>query len=166
MKVSRGTKCFSAFHGKDINGAFPKGFLKWLKDQKWLRGETCHLCSGRVEDGHSVTVDINPEMNPSMVADARKTGIPGDQFDTVTIDPPYTKELAQKLYKTGEHFHSINVFMKEAMRITRKGGHIITLSYEIPKKPKNADIIAVWGIYTIPHKSFMRCLAVFRKGDL
>lgn len=161
--VSRGTKCFSAFHGTDLQGAFPMGFLPWLKQQNWVNGNTCHLCSGRVNDPDSFTVDIRPEMNPSLVANATDTGLEENRFTSVVIDPPYSKDLAQSLYKTGEHYKSINAFAKEGTRICSKGGTIVTLSYEIPKIPKGTKLIAVWGIYTVPHTAFMRCLAVFRK---
>lgn len=163
IEISRGTKAFSAFHGKDLNGAYPAGFLAWLKTQGWLYGDRCHLCAGQVDDPGSFRVDIRPEMEPDLIADARKTGMEDEKFDSIAIDPPYSKELAQRLYKTGEHYASINEFVKEGMRLVRWGGLVITLSYEIPKKPKSADLVAVWGIYTIPHRSFMRCLAVFRK---
>lgn len=161
--VSRGTKCFSAFHGTDTIGAFPRGFLGWLKEQQWVEGNRCHLCSGRVEDEGSFKVDIRPEMNPDLVADARNTDLEADKFDSVIIDPPYSKELAQKLYGTAEHWSSINSFVKEAMRIVCEGGTVVTLTYEIPKIPKNANLLAVWGIYTVPHRTMMRCLTVFRK---
>ncbi len=163
IEVSRGTRCFSAFHGTDLNGAFPRGFLEWLRVQGWMKGEICHLCSGRVK-GDGFRVDIRPEMEPDLVADATDTKLPEHKFDTTVIDPPYSKDLAQKLYGTGENFASINAFVKEGVRITRPGGLIVSLSYELPKIPKNAQLIAVWGIYTVPHTSFMRCLAVFKKS--
>lgn len=142
-QVSRGTKAFPAFHGKDLNGAYPSGFVKWLVAEGWLFGAVCHLCAGRVDGGFRV--DIRSEMNPDLVADARNTGLEADRFDSVAIDPPYSKELAQKLYGTAEHFASINEFVKEAMRIVKPGGTVITLSYEIPKKPKESELVAVWG---------------------
>jgi hypothetical protein len=82
------------------------------------------------------------------------------------IDPPYSRELAKKLYGTGDLYHSINVFLDEAVRITRPGGNIITLSYECPKIPRDCDLLAVWGVYQIPLLSFMRCFCVFRKREL
>ena len=161
-EISRGTKCFSAFHGTDTQGAFPKGFLKWVEDMGWMNGNVCHLCSGRVT-GRGFKVDVRPEMEPDLIADARNTGLPDKQFSTVIIDPPYSVELAQKLYGTQVHFGSINQFVKEAVRLTKEDGNIISLSYEIPKIPKGCELIAVWGIYTVPHTSFMRCFAVFRR---
>ena len=160
--ISRGTKCFSAFHGTDTQGAFPKGFLPWVKEMGWVNGNVCHLCSGRVK-GEGFRIDIRPEMEPDLVADARATGLPDEQFTSVLIDPPYSEDLAHKLYGTREHFGSINQFVKEGVRLVKPNGTVVTLSYEIPKIPKGCELIAVWGIYTVPHTAFMRCFAVFRK---
>lgn len=161
-EISRGTKCFSAFHGTDTQGAFPKGFLDWVKKMGWINGNICHLCSGRVT-GEGFRVDIRPEMSPDLIADARNTGLPDENFTSVVIDPPYSEDLAHKLYGTREHYASINQFVKEGVRLIKEGGTVVTLSYEIPKIPKTCELVAVWGIYTVPHTAFMRCFAVFRK---
>ncbi len=170
--ISRGTKCLGAWsHTRDqngdkkhYNGAFPAGFLKWLKEMSWHYGKVCHLCSGTVEDPDSFRVDINPEVKPDLVSDAANTGLPDESFDVTIIDPPYSKELAKNLYDTEKHFKGIDGFTKEASRITKKGGLIVTLSYQVPKRIKNASFIAVWGIYTIPSVGYMRCFTVSRKG--
>ena len=72
-------------------------------------------------------------------------------------------DLAKDLYGTEKHYAGINAFTKEAERICKKGGLICTLTYEIPKRIKNCDFIAVWGIYQIPSVSYMRCFTVSRK---
>lgn len=130
----------------------------------WVNGNICHLCSGRVK-GEGFRVDIRAEMEPDLVADARATGLEDERFSSVVIDPPYSEDLAHKLYGTREYYGSINQFVKEGVRITKEGGRVVTLSYEIPKIPKKCELIAVWGIYTVPHTAFMRCLAVFRKNS-
>lgn len=164
--ISRGTKCFGSFHGSKCDGAFPKGFLKWLNLQRWLLDNRCHLCAGLVEDPEAFKVDVRPEMKPDLVADATETGLPDNKFDCVIIDPPYSRELADKLYGTSKNYHSIDDFTKEGARICKPGGHVITLSYEIPRKIKGGNFIAVWGVYVIPTKQYMRCLIVWKKdGD-
>lgn len=162
MKISRGTKCFSGFHGSECEGAFPKNFLKWVLEN-WPGQKRCHLCSGMVQDNETFKVDIRPEVKPDLVADATKTGLPSAFFDWVMIDPPYTRELAQKLYKTGEQFHCISDFTKEAARLTKPGGYVLTLSYEVPLTVPGCELVACWGIYTCPLTSFMRCFSVWKK---
>lgn len=165
--VSRGTKPFgSGTNG--FGGGFPRQFLPWVRKMGWL-GEsthenTCWLCSGGIEEA-GVRVDIRAETQPTIVADATKTELVSNVFEYVVIDPPYSRELAKKLYGTADYYHSINKFIDEAVRIAAPGGNIITLSYECPKIPAGCDMLAVWGVYQIPLLSYMRCFCVFRKRE-
>lgn len=163
IQISRGTKPFGAATN-GFGGGFPRQFLPWVREMGWLNGSEniCWLCSGGVKEP-GVRVDIRPETNPDVVRDATDTGLESNRFDFAVIDPPYSKELAKKLYGTAEFYYSINVFLDEAVRITRPGGNIITLSYECPKIPKGCAILAVWGVYQIPLISYMRCFCVFQK---
>ena len=165
-KVFRTTKCFGAWGNRvHYNGSFPNGLLKWIQKMGWWGEKRCHLCAGKVEDKNTIRVDIKPECSPTHCEDARHTSLPDEEFDWVMIDPPYSLELAKKLYGTEKFYAGINAFTKEAIRICRKGGLIITLSYEIPKRLQGCNFIAVCGIYQIPSVSHMRCLTVSKKFD-
>lgn len=164
-KISRGTKCFGSFHGSKCFGAFPKGFIKWVTKMGWLLDNRCYLCSGLIDDPKSFRVDIRPETNPNLVADATNTGLPDNKFNCVIVDPPYSKELAEKLYNTEKYYYSIDKFAKEAARICKPGGNVVMLSYEVPRRIKGGNFIAVWGVYVIPTKQHMRCLAVWQKNS-
>ena len=161
--VYRTTKCFGVNGQGNIKGAFPKGFLKWIKKMGWWGEKRCYLCAGLVDDKDSIRVDVRPEVNPTHIEDARNTSIPSNSVDWIMIDPPYTKLLAKKYYNTEKYYHGINTFTKEAERICNFGGLILTLSYEIPKRIKNCDFIAVVGVYTVPFTGYMRCFTVSRK---
>ena len=162
-KIFRTTKCFGVNVQGKCRGAFPKGFLKWIKKQNWWGKNRVYLCSGAIEDKQAITVDIRPEMKPTFVEDARATSIKSETSDWVIIDPPYTKALAKELYGTEKYYAGINAFTKEAERICKPNGLILTLSYEIPKRIKNCDFIAVVGVYTVPFTGYMRCFTVSRK---
>lgn len=162
-KVIRTTKCFSP-RNNGYAGGFPIGFVKYLQENGWWGKERCYLCSGMVDDKEAVRVDLELSTNPTHLEDARNTSLKDNSFDCVIIDPPYTLELAEKLYKKGKFFSSINVFNKEAERLCKEGGIIINLTYEIPKRIKNCDLIACIGIYQTMGVSHMRCLAVWKKG--
>jgi hypothetical protein len=142
-KVYRTTKCFGVNGQGKIKGAFPKGFLKWIKEMGWWGDKRAYLCAGTPEDDDSIRVDVRPEVNPTHLEDATSTSIPSESVDWVIIDPPYTKDLAKEYYNTEKHYHGINLFTKEAERICKPGGLILTLSYEIPKRVKNCDFVAV-----------------------
>ena len=166
-EIFRTTKCFGAWshqkNGEHYNGAFPNGFMAWLKKMGWIGEKRCYLCAGMVDDAEAVRVDIRPECRPTHCEDARHTSLPSNEFDTVILDPPYSLELAKSLYGTEKFFAGIDGFTKEAARICKAGGVIITLTYQVPKRLHDAEFIAVCGIYTIPSTSYMRCLTVSRK---
>ena len=167
--IYRTTRCLSAGGNGRNRGAypgrFPGGFIRWIQEMGWWGSERVYLCSGPVEDEHAIRVDVRPEVNPTHCEDARKTSLPSESADFVLIDPPYTKELAERLYDTKKHYAGINAFVKEAARIVRPGGLILTLTYEIPKRPKDCEFIAVCGVYTVPMTGYMRCLTVSRKQE-
>lgn len=160
--VFRTTKCFSP-RNNNYAGGFPIGFLDYIKNMGWWGEKRCYLCSGMVNDKDSVRVDLEISVNPTHLQDARNTDLSDNEFDCVIIDPPYTKELAESLYKKGKFFSSINVFNKEAVRICKIGGFIVNLTYEIPKRPKGCNLVACVGVYQTMGVSHMRCLAVWRK---
>lgn len=170
-KVYRTTRCLSSGgngrHRGAYPGRFPNGFINWIKEMGWWGDERVYLCSGPVDDEAAIRVDVRPEVNPTHCEDARNTSLPNESADFVLIDPPYTKELAERFYDTKKHYHGINAFAKEAGRIVKPGGLIVTLTYEIPKRITGCDFIAVCGVYTVPMTGYMRCLTVSRKtGNL
>ena len=161
--VYRTTKCFGVNGQGQIKGVFPKGFLKWIKEMGWWGEKRCYLCAGMVKDELATKVDIRPETNPTIIADAKDTKLPSESFDWIIIDPPYTKILAKKYYETEKVYHGINAFTKEAERLCKPNGLILTLTYEIPKRIKNCDFVTVCGIYTVPFTGYMRCFTVSKK---
>jgi hypothetical protein len=161
--VFRTTKCFGAETTSDCKGAFPRGFMKWVKEKGWWGEARAYLCSGGVDDPMALRVDVRPEMRPTHLEDARKTTIPPESCDWVMLDPPYSRALAESLYGTQEHYAGINAFLKEAVRICKPKGLVLTLSYEIPKRLPNCEFVAVCGVYSIPATSYMRCFTVSRK---
>lgn len=163
IKAYRTTKCFGVNGQGKCKGSFPKGFLKWVKEKGWWGEKRAYLCAGMVDDKETIRVDVRTETSPTHLEDARKTSIKSISCDWVMIDPPYTKDLAKEYYGTEKYYGGINAFTKEAERICKKGGLILTLSYEIPKRIKNCDFIAVVGVYTVPFTGYMRCFTVSRK---
>jgi len=161
-KVFRTTKCFSP-STNGYPGGFPRGFLKYLQELGYWGQKRCYLCAGKVNDLEAVRVDIRAETNPTHCEDARATSFPDNTFDIVIIDPPYTRELAKNLYKTEKYFSSINQFAKEASRIVKLNGLIVTLGYEVPRRIPNCNFIAVIGIYQAIRVAHMRCLTVSKK---
>lgn len=164
--VFRTTKCFGVNGQSKIKGAFPKGFMRWIKSMGWWGNARCYLCAGMIDDPKAIRVDIRPEVNPTHLEDASSSSIPSESVNWVMIDPPYTRILARDYYGTEKEYHGINAFTKEAERICKSGGLILTLSYEIPKRIKGCVFIAVVGVYTVPFTGYMRCFTVSIKGNI
>jgi len=160
--VSRGTKCFSP-KTNGYPGGYPVGYLSWLKANGWWGEKRLHLPGGMTDDAGGFRVDIRPEVKPDLLADARKTGLPSGQWDFVGVDPPYSPELADSLYQTKAVYSGINAFMKEGARLLKPGGVLVSLSYEICKRPKDCDLIGMWGVYCAMSVRHMMACTVWRK---
>lgn len=163
-KVLRTTICFSPNTENNFKGGFPKGFIKWLKENGWWGKKRIHLCSGGVKDDEAIArVDIRPETNPTHCEDASNTSLPDGCADFVLIDPPYSKELAKLLYNTEPYYRRIDEFMKEGARLLEPNGLLCSLSYEIPRRPPNCQLIACVGVYQALQVSHMRCFTAWQK---
>ena len=183
---STGTKAFTAESESGYPGSFPKGFLRWVREQGWWGEKRIYLCAGGVIDDAADKVDIQKEIDLSklsgrkgkhptlrrtrivkttanIIADARDTGLAASSYDWVMIDPPYDATLAKNLYGTEEVFSGINAFIKEGLRLCKPGGYVLSFTYAIPRYVEGAEIVGVWGIYQIPAVRHMTALFVYKK---
>ncbi|MEA4884294.1 MAG: hypothetical protein VB144_11705 [Clostridia bacterium] len=137
-------------------GAYPGGFL-W-RAKALLPGEMCHMCSGTVRGDY--TVDLNPAMEPSLVADARDTGLPAESFEAVLIDPPYTPEDATQY---GYEYPEPKDLLREAWRLIKPGGRVGILHYIVPRPPaKDARLLALVSV-VVGFGNRVRVFTVFEK---
>lgn len=183
--VSRGTKAFSARSESGYPGSFPVNFLKWVQSNGWWGDRRVYLCCGGVKDDEADRVDIQSEIavevngrrgrnatvqrsrtlmtTANIIGDARDTGIEANTYDWCMLDPPYTRALAESMYGTDEVYSDVNMFVKEAVRLCKPGGYICCLHYDIPKTPKECDLVAIWGVYQIPAVRYMTAFLVYQK---
>lgn len=127
-------------------GGYPNGFIAALRRTPWWGPRRLHVCAGSVKDG--TTVDVNPETNPSVVADAEDLPFPDSSFDTVVMDPPYSEREARDIY--GVPYLSVPKALREGMRVLEPGGHLILLhrnTYSGVFKPREAPLIALIAIH-------------------
>ncbi len=150
------------------SGLYPMGFMKRLAN---LIDFDCkkilHLFSGsihKLQNHH--TLDIKEELNPSIIADARKIlPIKDSIYDIVISDPPYDsdwKTYGKKLYKTD--VVKPYSFVNEAVRVLRPNGYLCILHHLSYKTPKETIRKAMIGITTGPNMR-IRVLNIFKKTE-
>lgn len=141
---------------KGIWGSFPKGFYARMKA---VMGEGSYLfvCSGSISEG--VTVDINPERKPTVVADAQCLPFADNVFDVVIVDPPYSAKDAE-IYGT-KHFPAHRALW-EAARVARPGGRVGFLHYMVPKTPPGTKRVGMVAVTCGPCLK-IRAFSIFEK---
>lgn len=151
-------------------GSFPRGLISRMKRQGWWGQDRLWMFSGSFKDRGrgAVTVDINPEVRPDVVADCECLPFGDESFDFVMLDPPYSEAEARDLY--GLPYCNIFQVINEAARVTRPGGIMAVLHRLAPWHAPQESIhkkrmtpIACVGVYTIAGYVNMRALTVWRK---
>ncbi len=141
-------------------GGYPEGFLWRARTLVPGRGpeQMIHLCSGKIDE--DFTVDINPAMNPTLVADARHTGLPSESFIGCLIDPPYNEEEA-KVY--GYEYPTPRDLLLEGDRLLKTGGRVGILHFEVPRPPvKHLRLLALITV-VVGFGNRVRAFTVFEK---
>jgi len=129
-------------------GGYPHGFLERAYMTLGVTDPTrvLHMCSGSVKVG--ITVDIRPELNPTIVADVRNVPLPDESVDWIMTDPPYNREYAENLYGTGAKYPAPGAILKEAARLLRPGGRVGMLHFLVPMFKSPLSLVGIWGVST------------------
>lgn len=146
-------------------GGYPKRFLEWALSEMNCDdpASVLHLCSGSVRVG--ITVDIRPEVRPTLVADARSVPLPDESFNYILIDPPYSETYADNLYGIGKSYPKPGELLKEAARLCKVGGLIGLLHFIVPVTRKPLKIRKVYGI-TTGNGTAIRAWSLLEKVDV
>ena len=116
-------------------GGFPLHFEPNLMQILGYPRDVLQPFGGLAEMG--VRVDINPEVNPDIVADAHDLPLPDESFDCVILDPPYSDEEAQLLYQTPPL--RPGMYIKEAVRVLKEGGWLCVYTDREPRRPARCN---------------------------
>lgn len=129
-------------------GRYPKGFIAWALADASLVGRTfLHVCSGGMSAAESLggfRVDIRPEASPDVLADGRRLPFLDESVDGVLIDPPYSVEYAEVLYRVP--YPRPSHLLGEAARVVKPGGRIGLLHYLVPVPPPRTSLVRVVGV--------------------
>lgn len=148
-------------------GIYPNQFLERLSTLIPMEGKLIlHQFGGTTEkDEYNHTIDINPDVEPTYLIDARTLqGIKNECYDIVLADPPYDSvnvNYSKKLYKC--EMVKPYSFVKAGVRVLKPGGYYCILHQLTYKNLDNCKRYAMVGITTGPNMR-IRCLNVFQKN--
>lgn len=139
-------------------GGFPRYFEQNLVQLLGYPERILHPFGGRAEIG--TRVDINPELEPDVVADAHNLPFDDDSFDCVVLDPPYSDEEAATLYQTPPL--NPGKYTREAVRVLREGGWLVVYTNREPARPPRCNHALRILVVLRPHHT-PRVAMVFQK---
>lgn len=145
-------------HG--YHGEFPPGYLKRILKMFPDKKKRLFPFSGTLDRYDGITVDVNPNLHPDVVAPVEDLPFPDGDFNLIVADPPYTKEDAKKY---GYPYPSKPKCFKELSRVSEPGGFLVWLDIIVPRY-RNADwiLVGLIGLFTGTQRRF-RVIAIFRK---
>lgn len=114
------------------HGEYPPSFLERIYALFPGRHKILHMFSGTIKGDREVTtVDINPELNPSVVCNVTEMAnfLPNEHFELVVADPPYSRKDAD-IY--GVPLVNKRLALREARKVTQKGGVLVWLDTQTP----------------------------------
>ena len=112
-------------------GGFPLHFEKKLIELLKPKELVLHPFGGMAEYG--IRVDINPEVDPDIFADAHYLPFKDNTFDLVICDPPYNEDYASKLYNSKKP--SYKRYISEAVRVCKPGGFVVSYHWALTPRP-------------------------------
>lgn len=128
-RVGNNYKRKSGFYGE-----YPPCYLKRIHSIFQDCKKVLHLFSGTVQKGYweeEVTFDINPDLKPDVVGDAREIlkFFKENEFDLILADPPYEKEDF-KIYGC-EPFNK-NKVVNDVFHIVKPNGFLVWMDLREP----------------------------------
>jgi hypothetical protein len=144
-------------------GGYPAGYLKRVAALFPDRKKVLHVFSGKVDVAAMPgdTVDCNPSMSPTWLADAHElSSVPLHTYDLILADPPYSIEDAERYQTT---MVKRNVVLRSLAAGTAPGARVVWLDQVLPMYRKDEWAIeAVIGMVKSTNHRF-RVVTVYRR---
>lgn len=149
-------------------GSMPLWGEEWLLDlARDLMGkddiDILSLFCGRLSQGFRV--DISPDVEPDLVADAHEISKHIDkQFDVIIADPPYSDGEAKEIYGTPPLKYK--VWTKEADKLLKDGGLLIIYHKYVMPNPDPTKYVVEKRVFIGTRTYHLPRVAIyFRKLD-
>jgi len=139
-------------------GGFPLYFKQNLVQLLGYPERILHPFGGMAEFG--TRVDLNPDVNPDIVADAHELPFEDESWDCVVLDPPYSDAEADDLYKTPPLRQA--VYTREAVRVLKPGGWLCVYTDREPARPPRCNHTLRIVVVLRPHHRARIC-GIFQK---
>ena len=145
-------------------GEFPPSFLERVLKMFPDKKKRLFPFSGTLQRYDGMTVDLNPQLRPSVVASVESLPFESRSFDLIISDPPYTKEDSKKY---GYPHPSKPKCLKELARVTEAGGFLVWLDLMVPLYANDDwELIGVVGLYTGTNRRFRATSLFQRPGEI
>lgn len=140
-------------------GGFPLFFEQNLQQLLGYPDRILQPFGGRAELG--MRVDIDPLVEPDLLADAHQLPLEDETFDCVILDPPYSDGEALQLYGTTRKLEP-GKYIGEAVRVLKPGGWLVIYTDRESKRPARCNnALRIVIVLRQPHRA--RVANVFQK---
>lgn len=143
-------------NGKRLYGAYPAGSVERFRAMLGVHIDdpVLHVCGGHVRHypyRHALgpndkTLDLNPEMEPDYLQDARDAYPTG--FRAIMADPPYGEQHAAKYATGAENYPDPHVILRRSLEALEPGRRVGILHFCSPRPPRAPEMRLV-GVLTV-----------------
>lgn len=132
----------NSYKGSSYYGSYLGNYLKRVLSLFPDMDSVLHLFSGSIHDG--LTLDINPAVNPKIVASAEDIPLQNNSLELILADTPYSSIHAAKY---GYEMINRKKVFAECYRILIPGGFMVWLDTVLPMyAKKNWSLVGTIGI--------------------
>ena len=148
------------------HGEYPPSYLKRMYALFPDRFPVLHIFGGTVPKSETeFTVDINPELNPSVCCSAEQVGnvFKDKTFPIIYADPPYTKQDANKY---GYKMPNNRLVLRSLRKIVKDDGILVWLDTKVPIFRKiDWSLIGMISLFTGTNR-VIRAISIFQASNI
>jgi hypothetical protein len=143
-------------------GQYPYNYIEFINNVFGIDHNTIEVCSRNVHYNSALTVDINPDCDPILVANGEiLEGVEDNTFTRWRCDPPYSERTAKEMYRTP--LPNPGKLLKAGARVCKPNSLLFLLLSKVYQAcPKGVKRIGMVAVSCVPLNE-MRILNIFYK---